>query len=204
MSEPAYSVETISGPTGDDKNCITTTLVRAFDTDPVANWMLRKDDKRQEAYDLFFRTCLALCFQKGEVFHAHHYAGSALWFPPEKWKIGYIQQARLAPEMIRAVGPSRVIMLLKAIDLLEKSHPKEGHYYLHVLGVDPEHQGKGIGAALLKPILDRCDREGCGAYLENSKVRNLDFYSRQGFQVTDEIRLGKGSPPLWLMWRKPQ
>ena len=58
-----------------------------------------------------------------------------------------------------------------------------------MLGTDPIHQGKGIGSALLAPVLDRCDRDGIGAYLESSKQSNIAFYRRHRFEVTGEIVL---------------
>jgi len=42
------------------------------------------------------------------------------------------------------------------------------------------------------------------AYLESSKERNVTFYSRFGFRVTDEVRMPGGGPTVWLMWRDPQ
>jgi hypothetical protein len=41
------------------------------------------------------------------------------------------------------------------------------------------------------------------AYLEASTPRNRALYERHGFTVTEEFVLGKGSPPLWRMWREP-
>ena len=41
------------------------------------------------------------------------------------------------------------------------------------------------------------------AYLEASSPRNRALYERHGFAVTEEFFLGKGSPPLWRMWREP-
>ncbi|MFD0534677.1 GNAT family N-acetyltransferase [Actinomadura luteofluorescens] len=65
-------------------------------------------------------------------------------------------------------------------------------------------QGNGLGAALLRSRLDRCDTEGLPAYLESSKERNVPYYERFGFRVTRELPLpGKGCPPVWLMWRDP-
>ena len=52
-------------------------------------------------------------------------------------------------------------------------------------------------------MLERCDREGVGAYLESSKERNVAFYGRHGFRVTGETRFPRG-PRLWLMWRDPR
>ena len=61
-------------------------------------------------------------------------------------------------------------------------------------------QGKGLGGALMRPTLDRCDREGLPAYIEASSVRSAALYERLGFEHIEELRVG-GSPPLWLMLR---
>ena len=60
----------------------------------------------------------------------------------------------------------------------------------------------GLGSALLHPMLRRCDEQQVGAYLETGTQKNVRFYSRHGFRVTDEVPLPKG-PPMWLMWRDP-
>jgi hypothetical protein len=56
----------------------------------------------------------------------------------------------------------------------------------------------------MQPVLEQCDTEGLPAYLESSKEKNIPLYERYGFKVTDELRLVKGGPPLWPMWREPR
>ncbi|HEY8866653.1 MAG TPA: hypothetical protein VIM22_06945 [Solirubrobacteraceae bacterium] len=58
------------------------------------------------------------------------------------------------------------------------------------------------GEVLLAPMLHTCDRDLIPAYLETGKKRNVDFYSRHGFRVTEELQLPRG-PRVWLMWRDP-
>jgi ribosomal protein S18 acetylase RimI-like enzyme len=87
---------------------------------------------------------------------------------------------------------------------LERRHPAEPlHYYLAVLGTDPDQQGRGLGSRVMRPVLDQCDSDGLGAYLESSKERNIDFYARHGFRVLEEVRLLRG-PSMWKMWRDPR
>ena len=87
---------------------------------------------------------------------------------------------------------------------LEARHPSgPPHYYLAVLGTDPAQQGQGLGSALLAPVLERCDADGVGAFLESSKERNLAFYGRHRFEVVGDYQVPDG-PKLWFMWREPR
>jgi ribosomal protein S18 acetylase RimI-like enzyme len=129
-------------------------------------------------------------------------AGVAVWERPGEWKVGMLEQLRLLPAMARING--RLLpRVMRALAALESNHPAEPHYYLPFVGVDPEWQGRGLGAALLRPILDRCDMEKIPAYLEASSPRNRALYERHGFEVTEEFAVGPGSPPVWRMWRAP-
>jgi ribosomal protein S18 acetylase RimI-like enzyme len=79
-------------------------------------------------------------------------------------------------------------------------HVREPHYYVRDIGVHPDTQGRGLGSALMRPLLDRCDQEGLSAYIEASSERSAALYERLGFQHIKELRVGD-SPPLWLMIR---
>ena len=67
----------------------------------------------------------------------------------------------------------------------------------------PAAQGRGLGTALVRPMLERCDREGRPAYLEATTPRNRALYERLGFALVEEMRFPQDGPPLWRMWREP-
>jgi ribosomal protein S18 acetylase RimI-like enzyme len=81
-------------------------------------------------------------------------------------------------------------------------HPRESHWYLNVISTLPEHQGRGLGVAVLDPVLVQCDSDGTRAYLESTNPRNRTLYRRSGFVDGDEIQLPDG-PTMLAMWRDP-
>jgi GNAT superfamily N-acetyltransferase len=188
-----------------DVTALSHTLARAFYDDPVISWMIPDDEKRLRLGPFGFGTWLQKIYMpKAEVYTDDARGVGALWAPPGKWRMSVGLQARLAPRMFRLFGVRRMPLILKGLATLDKAHPDEQpHYYLGILGTDPDHQGKGLGSAAMQPVLERCDADGLGAYLESSKEQNVPFYKRHGFEVTGEVHMPDG-PPLWPMWRDPQ
>jgi RimJ/RimL family protein N-acetyltransferase len=70
--------------------------------------------------------------------------------------------------------------------------------------VAPERQGEGLGTALVRSVLDRCDREGLPAYLEASNAGSRRLYERLGFALTGRPLDLPDGPRMWPMWREPQ
>jgi ribosomal protein S18 acetylase RimI-like enzyme len=187
-----------------DHDAIVRVLARAFDTDPVANYLFRQDAGRGRAFELAFGAFLKhATMPHGETWLADGAVGAALWVPPLRWNMGLGRTLAMAPALVRAIGLTRVRQMAAAADRVHRRHPHSPpHYYLFAIGVDPEHQGRGIGAALLHVVLDRCDAEGVPAYLEASKPENRRLYERHGFSVTEEVSMAPDAPPMWLMWRE--
>lgn len=205
MTEIAAAVreaETVRKAVDRELPALASVLARAFFDDPVFSWMLPDELRRLEIEERMFGVFLReLFFDQGETYTTDGVAGAAVWELPGQWKVGALEQLKLLPSMVRVFG-RRLPRAMRAMNALESNHPQRPHYYLPFLGVAPEWQGRGIGAALMRPILSRCDGERVPAFLEASSPRNRTLYERHGFEVTEEFTLGKGSPPLWRMWRE--
>jgi GNAT superfamily N-acetyltransferase len=201
---PAIDGSDIRKVTGDDVATLARALARAFEDDPVMSWIFRDDSERlgrlERSFGLFLRR---IWLPHQECYAVDRLFGAALWLPPDKWHLGVADQLRLLPSMISVAGRN-LPRLFAVLNMIEKKHPKSrSHYYLAVLGVEPEFQGRGFGGALIQPVLTRCDRDRIPAYLESSKRRNVVLYERHGFHVVEELKLPKDGPPLWRMWREP-
>jgi GNAT superfamily N-acetyltransferase len=179
-------------------------LARAFYDDPVMSWMVPDDRTRLKALTRAFAGLARLHFLSrgaSEVGRRDGAVGAAtLWDPPGQRKGSRLEELIMMPAMLWAFG-SRVPATVRVMELMEKHHPEEPHWYLMAIGSDPAVRGAGYGQALMRSRLDRCDAEGVPAYLENSNPKNESYYLRFGFEVTGEIKLPDGGPSMWPMWR---
>jgi GNAT superfamily N-acetyltransferase len=191
--------------TNADRLALSAVLARAFIDDPVWTWIFPDSSSSLRRLELTFRGYLSDTMRQGTVFTTPGLEGAALWKPPGHWQLSNLSLLRSAPDLLRAFG-TRLFASLQVERAVEAKHPREPHWYLSVLGTDPEQQGKGVGGVLIRQVTDRCDGIGLPCYLESSKERNVPYYERFGFKVTGETRLGKdqSGPPIWFMWRDPQ
>jgi ribosomal protein S18 acetylase RimI-like enzyme len=179
-------------------------LARAFFDDPVASWAWKPEDLRLAALERFQATRMRQLIVHEEVWCSEDLSCAALWAPPGHWHATLRETAQLVPSFMRRRLFARMPMVALGWEKLERGHPRTPpHFYLAVLGTDPEAQGRGIGSAVLRGVLDQCDRDGVAAFLESSKQSNIAYYSRHGFRVTEEVRLMRG-PSMWRMWREPR
>jgi len=66
---------------------------------------------------------------------------------------------------------------------------KQPYWYLDVVVVNPEHQGKGFASALIKPILLEAEKNHQAVYLETQNKNNIQIYERYGFSLIKEVQL---------------
>lgn len=212
MRSKTESAEQIPGPGGHDVRkarpgevaALARTIARAFFEDPLSTYVLPATSSRltisERGVELFLRRAW---LHLGETYAVGEPAvGVCIWNPPSTWEIGIGKQLSMLPALIRVYGRN-LPRLLAIQNSAEKDHPTEPHYYLPMLGVEPGSQGRGMGSALMYPILSRCDAEQVPAYLESSTPRNRALYERHGFEVTGEFNPGRGGPVFWRMWRNP-
>lgn len=182
----------------DDVRTLAGALADAFYDDPIFGWLMPDYHTRLARLRRFYAIELRhVGLTHGDAWTSNELRGAAISTPPGAW--------RVPPRVMFAQGAlfgrrlARAAILLPAV---ERRHLREPHYYFAHIGVTPHAQGQGLGSALMRPILDRCDREGLPAYLEASSERSAALYERLGFRITRELRVA-GSPPLRLMVRPP-
>lgn len=181
-------------------------LAAAFADDPVFGWLIPTDvPNRPERLQTFFASMARSYLRRDKhVYVAADGAGAALWSAPGSWSLPASEILRESPPSLRAFGRNLLLALRSQLEV-ESKHPKQPlHWYLGYLGVQPDHQGQGLGAAMLREVTRGADAAGVPAYLESSNERNLTLYRRHGFEVVEQFPLLGRGPTVWRMWRDPR
>lgn len=195
----------IAPANANDRELVAAALAAAFMDDPVTTWSTPSERYRPKVLRHFFRCYFDFHIGEEMVYVDPERRGAAVWALPNKWKTTVAQDLKISRAFAHPRHWSRAVSVSRGLLGLERRHPPQPpHFYLASLGVEPRHQGEGLGSRLLQPVLEICDSDGVPAYLESSKEANIAFYARHGFRVTGEIRLSHDGPTMWPMWREPR
>ena len=181
-----------------DVNSCVTVLTRAFAHDPPSRWIWREPGRFRSAFPRFVRAFGGRAFAKGTAHYHAGFSGVALWLPPGESADGEALM-RVLEESVPADMKSAAFSMFERMD---SYHPKEAHWHLPLIGVDPPAQGRGIGSALLIHALERCDEQKVPAYLEATSRENVRLYERHGFEALGRIQEAD-SPVIVPMLRRP-
>jgi ribosomal protein S18 acetylase RimI-like enzyme len=183
-------------------------LTRAFDDDPVFRYLYPTPRRRRSSCHGFLRAIVRDALPFGDVWAAIDdgtVVATAGWLPVGAYPP---TRRRAARQLVAAwhalLTPHTFRDGLRYLTETEKLHPKEPHWYLAVIGVEPARQGEGLGGKLLTAVLDRLDATGVPAYLETSTAANVAWYRHHGFEVQHEVTPTSAGPPVWTMWREPR
>jgi GNAT superfamily N-acetyltransferase len=185
--------------TAADLDGLTATLTAAFEADPLWSWAFPENP---EGLAALWRLYINSALRYSWVWTVDDYAAASVWIPPGGVELTEDEESSLEPLLSRHLG-ERAKQVLDLFGRLEGTHPSERpHYYLSLLGTDPEHRGKGLGMTLLAENLTAIDSERMPAYLESSNSANDSRYERQGFVRLGELTRPDGRQTVTTMWRE--
>lgn len=170
----------------------------------IAAWQL-DDDTRQKVLTSFYESVGPGLFNRGSMLGAFQegtLVGVCIVHSPGQCQPSNAEKLRILSTVLRRGNLRAMLRLLQWAGAWSQHDPKDPHWHIGGLAVDPLFQGQGIGGQLMTAFCEQVD--GCNgkAYLETDKQKNVGFYQRYGFQVNSESRvLGV---PNWFMMRPSQ
>lgn len=102
-------------------------------------------------------------------------------------------------------GAKRLLGIAELYDRIEAQMECGPHWHVHMMAVEPGHQGQGLGAGLLRDVLARTSNTtALPTVLTTHTERNVVFYRRLGFEVSEtrSVRPGTSAYRVWCMRRR--
>jgi ribosomal protein S18 acetylase RimI-like enzyme len=181
-------------------------LGRAFQDDPLMVYMIPNASKRRHLLPALFGVVTRYCLRYGMIYTTPDLDAVACCLPPGQGKsIGGLALASLSnpPLQLGLIGLRRFLHASKYTGEAHKRAAPGTHWYVWVLGVEPERQGQGFGGQLLQAVLQQAKAQQVPCYLDTQNPRNVPFYQRQGFRQVSEATIAGSDVHVYAMLWEP-
>ena len=163
-------------------------MVSGFHDDPLYEWLYPDAAARPRQLREGFELILEYGQKRGHLYTNTERSAVAIWTAPDVELMDARDSTVYLQLVQRQIG-DRVDEVAAGLSAQSQNRPTQPHFTLNNVVVRADAQGRGNGAALLAPILARCDEDGLLAYLDSSNPRNVPFYERLGFESVGESNL---------------
>ena len=163
--------------------------VAALEQDPfyrkISEAFARDEVRRRTALADYFDYSIRQGTRIGKVVHLDEARiGVAVWLLPQS--AGVLQSERshkhaFLRQVLRELGCSNYDRMVEYMGARSRPLVGGNAWYLSIVAVAPEQQGRGLGVRLLTPTLAEADAAGAPCYLETFGSRSMKFYERLGF-----------------------
>jgi ribosomal protein S18 acetylase RimI-like enzyme len=182
---------------------------RAFQNDPLWRYLLPDINARQVVLESFFKVFLKFSIANFKAYGVSKPVdGVAVWSSPNQE--GMSLSGVFGTDLLKLVSSRMFFSFFKAYRVFsrfEKMHRKcapQPHYYLEAIAVIPESQSKGFASRLIRPLLEKAEKEMVGAYTETVTASNVGLYEHFGFQCVEEVKMPNTDLTLWALYRPSQ
>jgi GNAT superfamily N-acetyltransferase len=180
------------------------TLAAAYPDYRWTSWALPEDGRAQRLHR-WAEVCAGLAgVDAGTTWVTDDCSSVAAWTAPGAPAPAADLQAVLDRDLPKVFGPRHRVVLASE-RLAAPGKPAEPHWWLDAVGTRPAHRRAGWGAAVLQPVLDRCDDDGVPAALIAYTSTAVRWFQRFGFATTHSTRSAVDHElPVFTLVRPPR
>jgi GNAT superfamily N-acetyltransferase len=189
------------------------TLAHAFYDDPLMVYAIPDPAARARLLPDVYARMVRFGTLAGEVYASADASGGALdgvalWLPPDaKWSRENIEASGMH-QLATLIGNDAYQRYRDVVTREWNARERDmtgACWYLFILGVEPSRQRRGLGGALMRPVMERADAGHLACYLETENERNVEFYLKEGFEmIVNGEQAGATGVRFWTFRREPK
>jgi len=181
-------------------------LKHAFFNDPALVHLLPHSAHRARVAPRIGRAFLRYGLRYGVVWCTEDVSGVALRRPPGRERINVwgllVSGIVWLPLFMGLSATWRLIQAERVTDRRHRQLMTGPHWYLWMIGVDPDRQGEGLGSALMAHTFAAAQADGVPCYLETTHPRAHAIHRAHGFEDAAVGPLPGTHTTVWSMIRQ--
>lgn len=190
-----------------DEHVAVASLAASFAEYPLLVALCPNAKRRPRVVEAFCRVLFRMSIRCDGVYATPDRAAVVcVWPPGSEWPGSWTILRPGGPSLLWRLGlrGSRLLATLeRALDVARIVHVPGPHWYVPLLGVRPEAQGRGLSRAVFQPVFEAADRDRLPIYLETVPEVNVAIYKKLGFELRGHRTL-TGGLANWEMVREPR
>ena len=133
--------------------------------------------------------------------------GAAAWFLPIAPRVAHEAKTKKERVLYEVLSEAGLVAYQQITEFMSQQRSRvciaSNAWYLSIIGIAPQAQGRGLGRKLLEPMLAEADAATASCYLETFSMRNVTFYTRLGFGVVGMPHEPTTGAHYAIMLRRP-
>jgi GNAT superfamily N-acetyltransferase len=190
-----------------DEPAAVATLAAAFADYPLLVALCPDGKRRPRVVEAFCRVLFLMSVRCAGAFGTpDRSAVVCVWPPGWEWPNSWTILRPGGSSLLWRLGWRSARLLARIeheLDVARIEHVPGPHWYVPLLGVRPDAQGKGLSRAVLRPVFEAADRDQLPIYLETVPEVNVTVYKKLGFALRGNRQLS-GGLANWEMVREPR
>lgn len=175
---------------GYEKEKFINAMQKAFIEDPLYRFISDDVEVRKKVISIVFDIVTNNDSGKQYINSSIPNAGAVWLNLDEKGSKSFIRSLQTQIRMLFSGGIGKISEIgksFKKLEIRQKELYLSSSSYLSLLFVSPEIQGRGIASSLLKPEIERFDREKLVCSLDTFNEDNIPIYEKFGFSIVSDI-----------------
>lgn len=182
-------------------------LSQAFHNDPLMLYIFPDSTERENKLPSMMELLLRIGIKYGIVHTTSpKLEGIAVWFPSNKAKVTtWMGLLNGGISYFFKHGSKAVKKQNRFYNYIYSVHKHlipSHHWYLSIIGINPQCQGKGLSRVLFDSMLNKIDDQNIPCFLDTNNEKNLPIYARFGFKILKEYEIPGTSIVNWAMIRE--
>lgn len=174
-------------------------VVAAYAADPTARWLWPDLSSYRVNQALMGGGMIRAAIDLGSVDIADDGSCFASWQPPANGAKRDIPAAENL--VLNTATPEKWTQLTQVFAQMSVTRPKEPHWYLPTVAVDPFYQHQGRALRLLEHGLARADAQHLAVYVDSPNPRTVPTLERYGFRFIGRNLTAGDFPGLYSLHR---